>query len=312
MRLFVTHMPGFTPDTWPVVSFCHPGPVKSLKERVDASDGSARVLFVGSGSSRNPEERGRLLGLVDVYRQPIVPTQSVISGEHLEEPNSSSYFNKHGSFRWPCGLAIKRAWTFDERPDAHSHIGEQQADGRWLIRIRERSAAYELTDAKQTHAIMKLPKTAVKIVPHKIIKTLRSSTYSGDFHSSKQTTGPAPSSSFDDESKKQKTQPASIAYCYIIRFDDTDCYKVGWTTDMRRRIKEINAHIPTEVIGTRLWSSFKHQEWCGENCEIRAYKMEQMILTFLSAHRTVGERLCCSQQKILVSMKAAYAHIASQ
>ena len=84
-----------------------------------------------------------------------------------------------------------------------------------------------------------------------------------------------------------------------MRFANSTIWKVGWAHNVERRLKDINAHIPDELLakvaGLRapaLWQDYTRQEWTTAR---QAYAMEQAILLALKAQgfATRRERAEC-------------------
>ncbi len=95
-------------------------------------------------------------------------------------------------------------------------------------------------------------------------------------------------------------EPNQPAFTYLLRFANSTIWKVGWAHNVERRLKDINAHIPDELLakvaGLRapaLWQAYTRQEWTTAR---QAYAMEQAILLALKAQgfATRRERAACS------------------
>ena len=105
------------------------------------------------------------------------------------------------------------------------------------------------------------------------------------------TVGPVPSEWRGEVSRSSDGE----ALTYAIRFGSYDIWKVGWTKNVSKRLREINAHIPSEILNAD-WKVEFQQKWNGAE---KAYEMEQKVLAELTDKRTQGERLKCSESEFL-------------
>lgn len=100
------------------------------------------------------------------------------------------------------------------------------------------------------------------------------------------TTGPVPTAfvatvvrSLDRES-----------WTYVLRYGESDLWKIGHTQDVAARLVDVNRHLPIEVTGVD-WRLHARLMWPDSAA---AYAMEQRLFRTLSRHRTHGERVRCS------------------
>jgi hypothetical protein len=100
------------------------------------------------------------------------------------------------------------------------------------------------------------------------------------------TTGPRPTSW--EQMVKREIGPASA---YLFRFAASAVWKIGFASDVQARLREVNRHIPVELLGQR-WRLIHVQLWPSADM---AYQMEQRILELLTANRTVYERVQCPE-----------------
>jgi hypothetical protein len=120
-------------------------------------------------------------------------------------------------------------------------------------------------------------------------------------HSGQQpTTGPRPASW--EQLIKREIGPASV---YVLRFAESAVWKIGFAGDVEARLRDVNRHIPVELLGQR-WTLIRTKLWPSSDM---AYQMEQRILEILTAKRTVYERVQCPEpiveeawQRALVDM----------
>ena len=99
------------------------------------------------------------------------------------------------------------------------------------------------------------------------------------------TRGPAPAAW--EGMVARELGPAST---YAFRFGQSDLWKIGFAAGVDGRLRQINQHVPTELLGEE-WTAQKRQSW--PNAEL-AYAMEQRVLGHLREHWTKFERVRCS------------------
>jgi hypothetical protein len=104
------------------------------------------------------------------------------------------------------------------------------------------------------------------------------------------TTGPSPSD-WSGVVTRSGTAPAQT---YLVRFGERDLWKVGHAQDVSLRLRDLNRHVPHEVLGER-WRQVLCQAWSTATL---AYRMEQALLAELAPMRTTGERFACDEDHI--------------
>lgn len=272
MKLFATRIWGFDPPNWPVVTFGLDGNRDNLLRKSRAGDA---VIFVGTqGEPTQEHERGRLLGIAQFGRSP-VDTLDI-----LEEANiSPDDYDERGRFKWPKALLMTRAWRFTDQPLPRLHD------------VLEEQLPYSATT--QAVELNKVDIQSVKSLAAEEVSLPDTTTFSHflqlDIALSQggPTTGVIPSSW--KTSIERTLGKASVTYAF--RFGTTNCWKIGHTNDIQRRLNEINKHVPAEVLNCQ-WVIAMQQKWPDENM---AFDMEQSVLTSLTKYRTSGERIQCSQ-----------------
>ena len=88
--------------------------------------------------------------------------------------------------------------------------------------------------------------------------------------------------------------PREHSYTYILHYNDSTIWKIGYTDDLEQRIGDINKHLPWEYTDVK-WNLEYFQEWENSN---NAFKMEQLMLEKLANHRGEGERVCCTREML--------------
>jgi hypothetical protein len=105
------------------------------------------------------------------------------------------------------------------------------------------------------------------------------------------TKGPSPTA-WRGTVERENSGPAST---YIMRFGDSQVWKIGYASNVTKRLAELNRHIPFEVLKVR-WQLAHEKRWPSVQ---EAFDMEQSVLRVLSASRTTGERVQCSEILLL-------------
>lgn len=270
MKIFITRVWGFDPERWPVITFGLEGNRDNLLNESSPGD---RIVFVGTLRDPTPEPlRGRLLGMAEIGRI-AVDTVDVI-GDDVRGPHD---YDEAGRFRWPKAILMVRAWRFISQPMLLDVLAEQ-------LPYHATSQAIILSQA-DADEILRLKAEAVEIPETKALKNARF--LDKALSASRPTTGPAPSS-WTGETGRDINR---TAFTYAFRFGNTDIWKIGHTVDVKERLKQVNWHIPSEVVPEK-WNAKFQQPW---ESEADAYAMEQRVLKALELHRTEGERVKCAE-----------------
>jgi len=98
----------------------------------------------------------------------------------------------------------------------------------------------------------------------------------------------------------------AAAITYALRFGKRDIWKIGYAQDLSDRLDEVNKHVPDEVLGEQWSVTTWQQRWPTQT---EAYEMEQRVLGLLVARRTVGERVCCTEDELRAAWVAALSVI---
>ena len=278
MKVFVKYVWGFTPDTWPIVAFSKPG--HRLKLLRESSPGD-RVVFIGANNSNTPIEgdRGRLLAMVEFGRKEI-DTLDVLKQEDIRSEND---YNEQGEFKWPQALAMTKAWRFtdDPLPLIKDIIAEK-------LPANSISQAIELNDS-DTQSVLSLAKEEVALPQNEVIEKLART--NKRLSQNNPTKGPVPSAS----SKGGQRSLGNPAFTYAFRFENTDYWKIGYAGDIDKRLKDVNKHIPVDLLKQSWKRKFKHRS----SSETGAYNMEQRVLALLIKYRKQGEMVECSETILL-------------
>ncbi len=96
--------------------------------------------------------------------------------------------------------------------------------------------------------------------------------------------------------------PMGQAYTYILHYNELPVWKIGYTSNLRQRIDEINQHLPWEYTGIN-WTL----EYCSElESSDSAYEKEQLLLNKLDRFRGHGERVFCTREIIEKAWRSTF------
>jgi len=265
MKLFATRVWGYDPATWPLATFGTEGICSNL---LRASSPGDRIAFVGTkGAPTSEEERGCILGYAEFGRN-IEDTLSVFDADII----GPEAYDERGNFRWPHGIALTRAWQIEKpAPDLVETIGRQ-------LPYNATTMAVELSDDERDK-IFDLPCNEVKLVGSKTYQEIRRRT--GILQGGGRSKGPVPS-----DRQGGGYQVGQVSYTYVVRFGKSQCFKVGYTIDLNRRLGELNAHVPFELLEQK-WQPYLSEQHVNEEL---AHEMEQRVLDALPKESITGER----------------------
>jgi hypothetical protein len=280
VKIFATRVWGFDPANWPVITFGLEGNRDKLLNEASPGD---RIVFVGTqGEPTLDSMRGKLLGMAEIGRL-AVDTLSVID-PNIRGPQD---FDERGQFRWPKAILMVRAWRFEPQPKLLEVLAAQlpyNATPQVVLLSPE-----DTSSIMQKHAIeLELPTTEALTKARLLDAALSSN---------RPTTGPTPTSWTASASRDVNRR----SFTYAMRFGKSDIWKIGHAINVKERQKQINWHIPTEVV-PHTWQVIWTQAWATE---VDAHSMEQRLLKALLAKRTEAERVRCSEAEIWEAWKAA-------
>ena len=272
-QVFATRVWGFTPDTWPVITFGLDGNREAL---IRASRNGDLVLFIGTETADTAaEDRGRLLGLAEIGRSFAVDTLDAVDPASLHP----SQYNDQKEFRWPKALAMLKAWRFKNPPRVVDVLGAQLT--------YEATVRAVLLDEADTRAVLALEKEEVPIRDYPAVSKLRAL---GEALRGGPTTGPRPAT-WLGQSGRDASEPA---FTYAFQFGQRDLWKIGHAKDVLTRLAEVGKHVPHEVLHETWHPELQHR-WSTEG---QAYDMEQRVLKLLRTPASVGERVRCTRKQL--------------
>jgi hypothetical protein len=274
MKIFITRVWGFDPAKWPVITFGLEGNRDNLIR--DSSPGDL-IVFVGTLKKPTPEERrGRILGLAEIGRRAVETLDVIDPG--IRNPGD---FDANGNFKWPKAILMVRAWRFDPQPMLLDVLTEQ-------LPYHATSQAV-LLSPEDTTAILALTASEVELPVTDALQKAR--LLDQALSQGKPTTGPMPTSWSGSTGRSVDRH----AFTYAFRFGTSEVWKIGHTVDVGERLKQVNQHVPMEVVGQQ-WRAVIQHTW---NSEVDAHGMEQRVFQALLPYRTSGERVKCKEQVLM-------------
>lgn len=282
MQLFVRRYWGFTPETWPLISFGLEGNRDALSR--DARPGD-RVVIVGTFTEETaPAERGRLLGMAEIGRK-AVDTADVLDLSKL----GPEHFDTDGQIKWPKSLPMVRAWRFPDRPLLTDVLRKQLPYGPTVRAV--------LLDEADTKAVLQLRHVEVDVPSSTAIQQQRNLNAALQLTRGGATTGPRPTS-WQGETGRDASE---AAFTYAFRFGKRDIWKIGHAKDLIARLNEVRKHVPHEIL-RETWEFAYQHSWANQAL---AYEMEQRVLAALRDETSVGERVSCSERQLRTTWQAS-------
>lgn len=274
-KIYATLAWGFAPERWGAIGFSQESVRNRLAQELRSSDGL--VLTMGTMGEETVEaERGRLLGLHTLGTRPVAT-------EELVEPGlwASHIADNGGSPKWPYGLPIIAAQRFTAPP----------LRARLLPRLHEENlhrklaANFELLTDDEVAAVLACGRESVSELWSSPKGSFVSHVLPG------RPTGPPPVPG--ERLLSARSGPAAT-YCFRLNGQalaavargilgwpsDLVIYKVGFSNDPSRRLRELNAYLPDEgMLGwTHAWAQW-HRD------EINAWAMEQAVFRILASRK---------------------------
>ena len=279
VQVFATKVWGLDFDYWPLLTFPTDGYRKSFIKRTAEND--LVCLVATKGNNTSLENKGRILGLVECGSA-LVNAESILleinNGRPLPDRN---YENGH--FKWPFGISLKQAWYFPEKPIAAETIGNLDWSSVRGCQLLSNVDANRILRLKRVDAHLRdiglfVPAARPEQAPRSPL------------------TGTGPALGVPPAvSGYQVTRTKTTSFVYVLKFQNTDIFKVGWAFDVEARAKDINQHIPTEILDQQ-WEIFL---WRKYDNQFLAYEAEQRLLQGdLKKYRTIGERVKIAEKAL--------------
>lgn len=273
-RVFLTKVWGFTPDVYPALGFNTEGARRKFIR--ESSPGDWVVLAGTKGKETNPEDRGRLLGMIQLGAQE-VDVEAVLKS--IGTPIPPEHYLEDGSYRWPYGLPMLTARRFVGAPDLSETLGSYLRGMVWAAYAQDVSVKVA-PDAPQT--LMALPWAEVSIIEAPEIRRQRGVQDALQLNRKQGATGPGPST---ERGGSSRSAGMAAAYVFKLQGGRRPAFKVGYSGDVDQRLSDLNKGLVTAVTGCS-WSLVTQQHFADEQI---AYRFEQAMHARLRRHLVDGE-----------------------
>ena len=275
MDFFFKRVWGFTPDTWPAISF----PLKGPRDRLlkEWSPGDRVLLAATTGKPTDKHERGRLLGMAEIGQE-AKETAELVDIVKKEQWRHSP-FDVNGNFRFPFSVSIVKAWHFRNPPitkdilkDYYSRNGIHKLEGqdkaRFMAFLEEHHEEIIEADAPKINALPHEENTPANLSPSR---------------------GPVPS--FGE--RHYEVVARESGHVYWLQFGKRDIWKIGRSHSPQDRKNQINKNMPYKVTGEQ-WEIIRTQK---TGSPAQAHDLEQKIIRRLRKSSIGGEMFHCSREE---------------
>ncbi len=277
MKVYLTKTWGFGFDTFPALSFSEKGNRDGLLRTYKEGDWIAIAGTLSAPTA--PEERGRLLGMVQVSR-------TIVDANEWAKTHYAGFtelFDENGNYKWPYGLRITRVVRFDETPDLKEVVGDYLTGLVWAATARD-VGKHIGEEAKE--AILSLPNTEQAVsLPEDLSREAIGAEAVFNARNTYTYTGPLPSFS-----RKAHCREDDGGFAYALRFfrdgKPTNAFKIGSTNDVERRFSEHMKGICTPLTKSH-WEVFLYM---GFQSERTAFDFEQALLSEFASMKIDDER----------------------
>ncbi|PXW76134.1 hypothetical protein BZA02_11727 [Ruegeria sp. P4] len=262
MTLFITKVWGWDVPVGPL-QFSTSGWRDNALRQLEDGD---RVVLVGTTGDQTPDEmRGRLLGVMEPSREPVMSLDFEVRarpGDFVD-----------GEYKWPVGLMNLRAWSLPERPKLNQ-ISERKFSmdsAQGIVPLTDDEAARVLALNWREETLMQPTAQAQARMAKK--------------HGTAKRTAPPPTTTRRGVMHMRRAP----AYTYAMQVAGArpSAFKIGWAFDFKQRARQFN-HAALPALGGLEYKPFRFHLW---DTARQAYAMEQALLAHLSdrLHRDNNE-----------------------
>ena len=174
-----------------------------------------------------------------------------------------------------------RAWRFDPAPLANEVFENKNLPHNAQTQAVELLERDEATIRELNWVEVELPQTAERERQQRIADALNPEPTKP---------GPVAAPGTHEVTVTDKDE----VWTYAARFGSSSTWKIGQTSNLDKRLGELNAHVPVEYLAEQWWIG-RHHKWTSVE---RAQEMEQRVLQILDDKRTVGERVQCGEKQL--------------
>jgi hypothetical protein len=273
VQVFATKVWGLDFATWPLLTFPTEGYRRSFLRKAHDDD---LVCFVATkGKKVADDDKGKLLGVAKVSSV-MVNSESVLRKIRGDQPLSQRNY-ENGRFKWPFGLVLREAWYVPMKPTFDNVIGRKL---KWSS-VR----GCELLSPDEARTVLGLKRTPFDLKDLDLVAPIKSP---AETPTEPETSRHGPRGIVPPTAGYHVTHKKMTAFVYVLNFQESDIFKIGWAFDVEARAKDINQHIPSEIL-QRQWEIFL---WRKFPDQFQAYAAEQSLLQGpLRKYWTKGERV---------------------
>lgn len=293
MKVFLTKVWGFNPEEYPVLGFSSEGGRrKYLRE---SRPGDWIVLAGTRGAPTPPEQRGRLLGRVQLGTQEL-DVEEVLRSLGTDIP--TDHYLRGGRYRWPFGLPLVEAERYTGLPDLAEVCGSYLPGTQWA------SYAIDVDNAlgsEVLHRIEALSTEPAHILDVPAINIQRERQRILARNRRQGPTGPGPS---DRRIGSDRNPGEASAYMLRLEGGRDSVFKIGFSGDVMSRLETFNKALLPSITGF----SWRLVETLAFESEEQAYQFEQEVHRHLQKFRADSELeiYLIDQQEIEAAWKAAF------
>lgn len=249
MTVFLTKTWGFSEPCGPL-QFSTTGWRDRARSLLQPGD---KVAIVGTqGLPTDPEEQGRILGLME-------PSTQVVMALDFPLGERAADFDEEGNYKWPYALLNKAAWKIAD-PPLLSTISTRKFEMDAVLGI------VALTPG-EAEALESIPRREIPLLQPK-----RAHARIEGYDAARKKSSPVPTTT---RTGIMHMRDAS-AYTYImeLKHADTVSFKIGWAFDFKLRERQFNQASMPAIGGIR------YKTIWFELCDTarRAYQLEQSLL----------------------------------
>ena len=250
MKVYMTKTWGFRSPAGPL-QFSQRGWRDRARQILEAGD---LVAIVGTmGDETDPEERGKILGLVE-------PSGEVVNSLDYYLAKRGHDFDDNGNYRWPFGLELRSAWRFLEPRRTLKKISIRKFNmdsAQGIVALHTEEAAKVLTLPREPVGLLRPIQTSARI--EGVEAALRKA---------------APPPTTTRKGTMHIRRAPAFTYAMALEGTSQAAFKIGWAFDWKLRERHFNqASLPS--LGGVRYRTMLYQMWSSAS---EAFRMERALL----------------------------------
>ncbi|MDO8176723.1 MAG: GIY-YIG nuclease family protein [Undibacterium sp.] len=287
-RVFLTKVWGFDISQVPTFGFSGKGGKNNFIKKSQFGDW---IILAGTETKEtSSNDRGRLLGMIRVYRQE-TDLDALIKSLKVDLPPTC--FDVDGRYRWPYGFAVYEAKTFVERPLTREIFGDGLPNQSWATYARDLVSSKYGKGPIEKIADLESDTVVLPLFPQ--LEQFKSIAEMLTPRPTIAVTGPKPSFF-----RKEIAWEDGGSSVYRLKMTGTKpgthIYKIGYSNDPEARLKAIRHYMVTEIIGLD-WVLEAVQDLHSAET---AFQAEQEMFRRMSIYRpSSNQEIIVAQPKIV-------------